>query len=41
MNSTIEHIFNEKVAEKWNLWIHEQCMDALFIVEKSAFAATI
>ena len=23
-------IFNEKVAEKWNLWIHEQYTNALF-----------
>ena len=23
-------IFNEKVTEKWNLWIHEQYTDALF-----------
>ena len=34
-------IFNEKVAEKWNLWVHEQCTDALFMVEKSTFAATV
>ena len=27
-------IFNEKVTEKWNLWLHEQCTDALF-TEKS------
>ena len=27
-------IFNEKIAEKWNLWVHEQCTDALF-TEKS------
>ena len=25
MNSTVEPIFNEKVAEKWNLWVREQC----------------
>ena len=24
-------IFNEKVAEKCNLWVHKQCMEALFI----------
>ena len=26
----MEPIFNEKVAQKWNLWVHEQCMNALF-----------
>ena len=25
MNSTVGVIFNEKVAEKWNLWVHKQC----------------
>ena len=34
-------IFNEKVAEKWNLWVCEQCTNALFTVEKSTFAATV
>ena len=29
MNSTVGPIFNEKVVEKWNLWAHEQCTDAL------------
>ena len=24
MNSTVEPIFNEKVDEKWNLWVREQ-----------------
>ena len=24
VNSAVELIFNEKVAEKWNLWVHEQ-----------------
>ena len=28
------HIFNEKVDKKWNLWVREQCTDALF-TEKS------
>ena len=28
-------IFNEKVTEKWYLWVREQYMDALFKVEKS------
>ena len=25
MNSTVGPIFNEKAAEKWYLWDHEQC----------------
>ena len=28
-------IFNEKVAEKWNFWVREQCTDALFTMGKS------
>ena len=32
-------IFNEKVAEKCNLWIREQCTGALFTDKKSASAA--
>ena len=24
-------IFNKKVVEKWNLWVHEQCTKALFM----------
>ena len=35
MNSTVRPIFNKKVTEKWNLWVREQCTDALFTVEKS------
>ena len=27
-------IFNKKVTEKYNLWDYEQCMDALFPVDK-------
>ena len=27
-------IFNKKVVEKRNLWDREQCMDALFTVDK-------
>ena len=38
MNSTVGLIFNEKVAEKCNLWVREQCTDALFTVEKSTNA---
>ena len=33
MNSVVGPIFNEKVAEKWNLWVHEQYTDALFTAE--------
>ena len=25
VNSTVGPIFNEKVVEKWNLWVREQC----------------
>ena len=25
VNCTVGPIFNEKVTEKWNLWVHEQC----------------
>ena len=32
-------IFNEKFVKKWYLWVHEQFTDALFMVEKSSFAA--
>ena len=38
MNSTVGLIFNEKVAEKCNLWVRKQCTDALFTVEKSTNA---
>ena len=31
----------KKVAEKWNLWVHKQYTDALFMVEKLTFAATV
>ena len=34
-------IFNEKMAEKWKLWVREQCTGALFTMEKSTFVATI
>ena len=33
--------FNEKVTEKWNLWVCKQCTNALFTVEKSTFTATV
>ena len=41
VNSAMEPIFNEKVAEKWYFWVCEQCTDALFTVEKSTFIATV
>ena len=30
VNSSVKPIFNEKVAKKWNLWVHKRCTDALF-----------
>ena len=30
VNSTVGPIVNEKVTEKWNLWVHEQYTDAQF-----------
>ena len=33
MNNVVGPIFNKKVAEKWNLWDHEQCICALFTVD--------
>ena len=39
MNSTVGPIFNEKVAEKWNLWVRKQCTDALFTMQKSTNAS--
>ena len=41
VNSIVGPIFNEKVTEKWNLWVHEQYTDALFTAEKSTFAVTV
>ena len=35
MNSIVGPIFNEKVAEKWNLWVCEQCT----VYEKSNISA--
>ena len=35
-------IFNEKIAEKWNLWICKQCMEPTCgwkLIEKSNFSA--
>ena len=39
MNSIVGPIFNEKVAEKCNLWVHEQCTNTLFTNKKSTSAA--
>ena len=39
VNNAVWPIFNEKIAEKWNLWIRKQCTNTLFIVEKSTSAA--
>ena len=42
VNSTVKPIFNEKDAEKWNLWVREQCMRPTCgwkWVEKSNFSA--
>ena len=32
-------IFNEKIVKKKYLWVHEQCTNALFTVEKLTFTA--
>ena len=34
MNSTVRSIFNEKIDKKWYLWVHKQCTNVLFTVEK-------
>ena len=41
VNSTVGPIFNEKNVKKCYLWGRKQCTNALFMVEKSTFAATI
>ena len=41
VNSAVGPIFNEKVAKKWNLWVHKQYTDTLFTAEKSTFAVTV
>ena len=33
VNSNVGPIFNEKIDKKWNLWIYEQYIYALFTVE--------
>ena len=35
VNSTVRFIFNEKVIEKWNLWVCKQYINILFMVKKS------
>ena len=34
-------IFNEKIDKKWNLWVREQCTDALFTEDQSKVAAIV
>ena len=41
VNSTVGPIFNEKIDKKWNLWVREQCTDALFTQNWSKVAATV
>ena len=41
VNSIVRPIFNEKFDKKWNLWVHEQCTDALFTEDRSKVAATV
>ena len=35
VNSIVVLIFNEKLDEKWNLWVCKQYMNVLFTMEKS------
>ena len=41
VNSAMGPIFNEKIDKKWNLWIREQCTDALFTKDRLKVVATI
>ena len=45
VNCTVGPIFNEKISQKWNLWIHKQCTICTDWLkkrwEKSNFAATV
>ena len=41
VNSTVGPIFNEKIDKKWNLWVHEQCINVLFMEDRSKVAATV
>ena len=40
MNNAVGPIFNEKVFEKWNLWVRKQCTDTLFTDKKSTSTVT-
>ena len=35
VNSAVRPIFNEKVTEKWDLWVYKQCTRPINITEKS------
>ena len=41
VNSAVGPIFNEKIDKKWNLWVREQCIYALFTENWSKVAATV
>ena len=41
MNSTVRPIFNEKVVEKWDLWIPWTVHETHYYAEKSNIAATV
>ena len=41
MNSIVGPIFNEKIDKKWNLWVREQCINVLFMEDRSKVAATV
>ena len=41
VNSTVGPIFNEKIDKKWNLWVREQCINVLFMEDRSKVAATV
>ena len=41
MNSIVRHIFNEKVAEKWDLWVLWIVHGTHWCAEKSNIVATV
>ena len=41
MNSTLRHIFNEKVAEKWDLWVLWIVHETHWYAEKSNIVAIV
>ena len=41
VNSAVGPIFNKKIDKKWNLWVHEQYIDALFTENWSKVPATV